>query len=131
MLHYLTYIENERTKNEQKKLQQQQQQILTLQLAESHEWACECDASDESSQEEEGLDDVGRRVRVKVRLLKEIVGEAGEDSSSSDKTVKQGHHLGEVRHLQTLGHHRANKTTWGRKRERIMIAGLTVFFFFL
>ena len=79
--------------------------LLTLEFSKSNEGACEGDASDEGSQEEEGLDHVACGVRGEVWLLQHVVGEAGEDSRGSHQGVEQGHHLGQVCHLHTLGQH--------------------------
>ena len=88
--------------------------LLTLQFAKGDERAGEGDSADEGAEEEEGLDDVGGGVGGEVGLFQEVGAETGDHRGRPHQAVEQRHHLGQVGHLEALGHHRAEGATWSR-----------------
>lgn len=85
---------------------------LTLKFSKSNQGPGEGDTTDEGPQEQEGLDDIGSWVSGKVRLLQHVIGKTGQHCSGTNKTVEEGHHLGQVSDLHTLGHHSSNQSTF-------------------
>lgn len=83
----------------------------TLQFSEGDERAGECDSADEGTEEEGGLNDVGSGVRVKVALLEEEVGKAGEYGGGPDQTVEERYHLRQICHLNSFSGYRTDQSS--------------------
>lgn len=85
---------------------------LTLKFSECYKRPSEGNTTNVCSQEEGGLQHVNCGVSGEVGLLVQEVSNTCNDSSSTNKTVEQRHHLGQICHFNFLPTNDTNRSTW-------------------